>query len=384
MFFVSLQSKQLSNTKLLKSHPSQKRVALIEFASSHDECLLTQIISLKDSNCWVRLVTNQTIRDRNENLENLVDEWVDIDPRGVGILGAAIGDALIIRRLMRSLKRDKIELVIFNTAQGGHVRNACLFSLFHKIEFAGIVHTIRKFNGSFTQKIIHLKIINYFVLAEFLKEQIPPQNKLQIEAFYPLAFPKNDGEISEENPTEKDTVLFALIGGVELRRKDLIGFVSIVQQCGENVRFAFLGKADPEHPDVIELKKNLTEINCLNRVDFFDKNLNSDTMNRILRNSNAILPLIHPNTPSCNEYFRNQIPGAMNIALGHNIPLLLHESFERIAELNSASVYYRLEDFSIAFDELKSLHDSLRKAMRLNENYSVEFQRKKYAEFLFS
>lgn len=359
-------------------------MALIEFDSSHDECLLTQILSLKDSNCWVRLVTNQTIRDRNENLENLVDEWVDIDSHGLGFRGAAIGDALIIRRLMRSLKRDKFELVIFNTAQGGHVRNACLFSLFRKIEFTGIVHTIRKFNGSFTQKIIHLKIVKYFVLAEFLKEQIPPQKKLQIEAFYPLAFPENEGEIREENPTEKDTILIALIGGVELRRKDLIGFVSIVQQCDENVRFTFLGKADPEHPDVIELKNNLSEINCLNRVDFFDEKLNSDTMNRILRNSDAVLPLIHPSTASFNEYFRNQIPGAMNIALGCKIPLLLHESLERIAELNSASIYYGMENFSIALDELKSSHDSLRKAMRLNENYSVEFQKKKYAEFLFS
>ena len=121
-------------------------------------------------------MTNELVRERNQHLEQLVDEWILVDPRGEnkrkGLTGAAIGDALIIRRLMRILKQKDVDKVVFNTAQGGHVRNACLFSLFRKMEFIGVVHTTRKFQGSFTQRMIHLKIKKYFVLGEFLRDSV--------------------------------------------------------------------------------------------------------------------------------------------------------------------------------------------------------------------
>ena len=324
------------------------------------------------------LVTNDVIRNRNQHLEKLVDEWVDIDSRRKGLTGAAIGDAMIIRKLMRKLKTEKIDRAVFNTAQGGHVRNACLFSLFRGIEFVGIIHTVRKFQGSFTQKVINLKIKKYFVLSAFLKKQIPERKNIQIEVFYPLDFPiiPNDFQSNEH-------IHISLIGAVENRRKDLNGFISLIQQCDSSVRFSFLGKADLSNNEVIEFKKSLAEINCLDRVEFYDKHVDLDTFNRILRKTNAILPLIHPHTPSADEYFRNQISGAMNIALGYEIPLLLHSSFRKIEELNRASVYYELDAFSGALDEIKSKGKCIRETMRLTEKYTSEYHHNTYLKFLF-
>ena len=397
MFFVSLQYKLLSNTELLKSTSLPERIALIEFDSSHDECLLTQINALKKRGCWVVLVTNECIRKRNQHLEPLVNEWIDIDPRGVGLTGAAIGDALIIRLLMRKLKTEKIDRAIFNTAQGGHVRNACLFSLFRKIEFVGIIHTIRKFQGSFTQKIIHLKIKKYFVLGEFLLQSVlstslnqqtktkliersrKQRSKLKIEPFYPLDFPNipTDFELGDQTH-------ISLIGTVENRRKDLDGFISLIQQCSPEVTFSFLGKADPSNTEVIEFKEKLAEINCLNRVEFFEKFISTETISRILRKSSAILPLVHPNTSSAKEYFRNQIPGAMTVALGYKIPLLLHESFRMIKELNPASVYYELDTFTASLNELRSTEKNIRKTVELTEKYTSEYQQNAFLKFVFT
>lgn len=389
---------------MLKSSSLPERIALIEFDSSHDECLLTQINALKKRNCWVVLVTNECIRNRNQHLEPLVNEWIDIDPRGTGLTGTAIGDALIIRRLMRKLKTEKIDRAIFNTAQGGHVRNACLFSLFRKIEFVGIIHTIRKFQGSFTQKVIHLKIKKYFVLGEFLVQSVlstplnqqdslqdqqtktkliersrTQRSKLKIETFYPLDFPSIPTLFELDYQTH-----ISLIGTVENRRKDLDGFVSLIQQCSPEVTFSFLGKADPSNTEVIEFKEKLDEINCLNRVEFFENFINFETINRILRKSTAILPLIHPNTSSAKEYFRNQIPGAMTIALGYKIPLLLHESFRMIEELNPASVYYELDTFIASLNELKSNEKNIRKTMELTEKYTSEHQQNTFLKFVFA
>ncbi len=374
---------------MLKSESFPERIALIEFDSSHDECLLSQINALRERGCWILLVTNKTIRNRNQYLMPLVNEWIDIDFRDSdshrnGLTGAAIGDALIIRRLMRKLKAEKIDRVVFNTAQGGHVRNACLFSLFRKIEFVGIIHTTRKFQGSFTQKVISLKIKKYFVLGEFLLDQIPNtstplgiRNLIKIESFYPIDFPKGD-QIIETNNTH-----ISLIGSVEKRRKDLDGFISLIQQCDSSVRFSFLGKADPNHHDVIEFKKKLAEINCLGRVQFFENYACSETINQILRKTIAILPIVHPNTPSAAEYFRHQIPGAMNIALGYTIPLLLHDSFRNIEELNSASVYYTMDSFTSALNELISNKDAIQTRMKQTEQFTSNYQQNKFLKFLF-
>jgi len=372
---------------LLKSEIHPERVAIVEFDSSHDECLLTQINALRSRNYWVLLVTNDDVRSRNPHLESLVDAWSEIDPKGEKIRGAAIGDALIIRRLMRFLKHQQVDKVIFNTAQGGHVRNACLFSLFRKMEFIGIIHTIRKFQGSFTQRIINLKMKKYFVLADFLKNEVTStqivversrSHHRQLASFYPLDFPK--GKITEE-PDEK--IHIAIIGSVEKRRKDLAGFVSLIQCTDPSVHFHFLGNADPKNSDVINLKEDLKRIDCLNRVDFFEKRIENANIDKILRKSVAILPLVHPDTPSSEEYFRNQIPGAMSVALGYKIPLLMHISFGWIEELKPASVYYSFDDFSSAIIKLKSDKNAIRQEMKRLEQFSSEYQYRKYLDFIF-
>ena len=325
------------------------------------------------------LISNPIIRSRNKHLDDLVDEWSLIDPQGIGLTGAAIGDAMIVRRLMRFLKKQKIDKIVFNTAQGGHVRNACLFSLFRKVEFVGIIHTIRKFKESFTQKVINLKVKKYFVLAEFLEEQIPPKKGIKFETFYPIDFPKGT-----ENFEKNDQLHISIIGSVEVRRKDLQGFVSLVQQTNAAVQLNFLGKADPKNLDVIKLKEELIKLGYIDRVMFYEKHIDLDEIDRILRKTDAILPLIHPETPSSDQYFRNQIPGSMNVALAYNIPLLLHEHFENIGELNAASCYYEINQFSNAVDLLTKQASSIKNNMISIETYSSSFNQEQYVNFLLS
>lgn len=347
-----------------------KRVALIEFDSSHDECLLTQAVALKKKGCWVVLVTHSTVRKRNATLEKWTDEWIELDADGRGLTGAAIRDALIVRRVLRSLKALRVDVVVFNTAQGGHVRNACLFSLFRKVTFVGIIHTIRKFQGSFTQRIIHLKIKRYCVLADFLLEQIPPQKTIRVSAFYPIHFPIQP---SFSIPTNAP-IHIAIIGSVETRRKDLVGFVNILKQCDSNVHFGFLGMADPTRAEVRELRETLTTLHLLDRVELHEKHLSFEEMDQFLRKSSAVLTLIHPNTPSADQYFRNQIPGAMNLALAYKLPLLLHDSFRHIEELKTAGIYYSVDQFDLALEEIKTNGKTISEAMALYEKYSLGYQ----------
>ena len=74
------------------------------------------------------------------------------------------------------------------------------------VEFIGIIHTIRKFQGSFTQKLIHRKNRKYLLLSDFLLDKITTPKKLKVESFYPLDYPKFNLKITKTpTPTASST-----------------------------------------------------------------------------------------------------------------------------------------------------------------------------------
>ena len=102
-----------------------------------------------------------------------------------------------------------------------------------------------------------------------------------------------------------------------------------------------------------------------------------------LRDASFILPLVHPGTPSSDQYFRNQIPGAMTISFALKIPMFVHEEYRSIAELESASFYYTTENFGKQLEGI-SLEDYSAKIskMRSLEQFSANAQREKFMRFL--
>src|SRR5690606_31802813 len=97
------------------------------------------------------------------------------------------GDFFAMVHLNKWLVKNKIDCVVANTAQGGHIRNLCLTASSH-VKFFGIIHTIKLLKGSFTQVLISKKIKNYFVLNDTLKKYAGGQEGLTIHSFYPLSY----------------------------------------------------------------------------------------------------------------------------------------------------------------------------------------------------
>ena len=215
------------------------------------------------------------------------------------------------------------------------------------------------------------------VLGKFLVDHSPVVKQNRVHHFYPVDFLN-----APINFEPQDHTHITLMGSVEKRRKDLVGFVSMIQQCDTSVRFSFIGKADSSDPEVVEFKAKLAHINCLHRVEFYDNYVNTETMRQILRKTSAILPLIHPDTSSAKEYFRHQIPGAMIVALGYKIPLLLHDSFRNIDELISASCYYTLSEFASSLEEIKQENAEIRYRMKSDKRYSVSENQGRFLTFL--
>ncbi|HZH70420.1 MAG TPA: hypothetical protein VFD80_08225, partial [Flavobacteriaceae bacterium] len=148
---------------------NQTKIAVLEVGESHDECILSQVKGLKEKGCELIFCGRKTVYQRNSLFKTFFDAFYEVEVTGKK------GDFKKIRTLNRWLKQQKVEKVICNTAQGGHIRNLALLALTNDIKYYGILHTIKKIPGSFTQKIISLKIKHYFVLNDTLLTKIPPQ-----------------------------------------------------------------------------------------------------------------------------------------------------------------------------------------------------------------
>ena len=196
-----------------------EKVAVVELGGSHDECLLSQFYALKSRECYILFVTTQEVYDRNSSFHSLIDEL-----RIIQFSKKALADFMQMRRLNVFLKKEGYYKVILNTAQGAHMRNLCLSSS-KSLEFIGLVHTLKKFEGSFTQKLIHRKIKKYVVLNDYFVERIVPPRGIKVTSFYPLRFP-HFNTIIEKKAGEK---WITIIGGVENRRKDLTGSISLMK-----------------------------------------------------------------------------------------------------------------------------------------------------------
>jgi hypothetical protein len=303
-----------------------------------------------------------------------VDEFIPVK-----LAQGALADFLTMRRLNGYFESQNIRKVILNTAQGGHVRNLCLTAK-KSTEFIGIIHTLRKFNGSFTQNVISKKIKNYMVLNDYFLTQIKPSESQRITSFYPLRFPTFDASPVENKSTKQITV----IGGVENRRKDLAGSIGLMKQLVDlDLHFVFLGKSDPNNEGVQQLKETLRENGLLDRVTMYDHFVDEKEFDRVVKQSDFIWPMIHPNTESAKEYFRNQIPGALNVALGYKIPLLVHADFvEEWKDLSFAATY-RLETFRADIENALANAEQLKSTLEQVEAYNPVFQEEKYLEFIF-
>jgi hypothetical protein len=375
LFFVVLPIKKLSKRTLLKSNSTSKtKVALIEIGGSHDECIYSQIAGLKSAGCEVILALNPILAQRNPQFAEMADQLLEIP-----IKESSKSERATVRQMISDLKARNVEIIVFNTGQGKLVRNAVFKLFFSKIKCIGIMHTTTKFEGSFKQWMISLKIRKYAVLSQFLMQKAKPAKKLSLDYFYPLRFPTT----VEQRVSDK--VEITIIGGVENRRKDLDGFIRMTEGLkNQNVRFTFLGKSDEKLPEVVDFNQKIQKSSIAENVEQFNHFVDQEAFSAQLGRTDAILLLVHPNTRSAEEYFNHRISGAMNVAFGHKIPLLIHDGYQHVDELTSAAIYYNEKNFLSVLEEVKKTSITVRAKMNEHQAYNREYQEKRYADFVLT
>ena len=350
----------------------QVTVALVEFGGSHDECMLTQLEALQSVNATVILVTNRQVYDRNPHWHKLISEAYFIEPTG-----KALKDVGLMRRLVRYLKQNNVSKVVFNTAQGGHVRNLS-FLLPKSIRAYGIIHTIRKFQGSFTQKVINRKIKRYVVLSDDLLRHVTAPKGISVKSFYSVSFPNFHQQVEKQ----AGGYWITITGGVENRRKDLDAVIGFIQATGPEVRYVFLGKTDLKHPDAKVFLETVEAAGLTDRVRYFTDFVDHATFDAYLQQTDFLLPLIHPNTPSANEYINHQISGAFTIAFAYKIPLLIHVAYNTEYDLTISASFYDIPTFGENLQTAFSLREHLYQRISQEEKWTKSYQYHNYLRFL--
>jgi hypothetical protein len=345
-------------------------IALVEIAGSHDECLYTQVRAISESNCRLFWVTSTAMKERNPHLVPFFTDIFLVDT-----VSKPLADLRKMQQIVRYLIAKKIDKAVFNTAQGGHVRNLALLMPKH-IECYGLVHTLRKFQHSFTQKVIHRMIRKYLVLSDDLLKKIEPIPGIQVKSFYPIDFP----HFSKVYP--KEGVLVTLTGGVEHRRKDLARFCDMCAASPENTRFVFLGKSDPNNPDVQAFEQELEKRGLRDRVTLFSQFVDQELFDAVLHKTDFLLPLIHPGTPSSNEYITYQISGAFTLAFAYCVPLLIHEAYRGEQDLVKSSFFYQPETFGRVLEKAIENRMALVQEIASTEKWQLASQQENFRKFL--
>lgn len=300
-----------------------KKIALIECYPYHTELLYSQVLFLKSSGFDFSLVSD--IR----NKEKLKDFDVDL----------ILFDFKKLKSLWlfrKYILKSHFSHLIFNTAQGNIILKLMLLPFPSKIKFLGTLHNVNKIRTSFGQKIISKKIKNYFVLADYMKNNFPKEKKLKCEQVN-FAYFYEDKQI--EIDKEKDSVWIAIPGSIEYKRREYEFLIDLTLKDNfpKNVKFVLLGDATKcQGPMFID---KIKEKGVEDHFIWFENFIPENVFNFYMEKVDFLLPLIHPTTLCASDYLQYKISGTFLQAKAHSKYLLCHEIFNR-KDFNFPSLFY--------------------------------------------
>ncbi len=323
------------------------KVLLVEYGSSHDECLYSQIKILRSiPGVHLTLLCN-------EKLKGNVSYFGDIDYIKYITVEEGKSAMPLMLHMWNYIRKHRFEKVIYNTAHGDMVGK--LFFFFPKItgvDYYGIAHNTGKLLSSFTQGVITKHFKSYFILNEYLIHRLYTlgfQEKKLVE-FHPVFYPDYP-----EKPIEKpaNEIWVTIPGQVELKRRDYASLFNSIRKHGlnSNIKLLLLGKSAHAHGDGDYIQERITELGIEGQVQLWNDYIDVETFYSIIKHSDYLLPLIHSNHQS-GELYEDQITGTFNIAAGYGKTLLMEEEYSEERFKKYSTLFYNKENLALKLNAL--------------------------------
>ena len=357
-----------------------KKAALIEIGTAHDECLYSQLCFLKNSGYKVHLICSSVLKDKISLIAT------DFTTAFFSFEKNIINDFNNLLSLRKYLIQNKFSKVILNSADGIRIRNLLLFLFPKEIEFTGILHDSEKVIRSGNQKFINKKVKKYFVLNDYVLDYVNTLKleKQKFESVYTIFQPEYDSiKISKT----ADEFWVCIPGRVEQKRRDYEQLIKSLSQTqlNKNVKIILLGSPDSNFKQ--KLKETIEKLNLTKQIILFERFLDNKTFYSYLKLSDVVLPLIHPSNVWFDKYNRTQISGSYNMAFTYKIPLLCEKSFSAYEDFKDTSFFYEVNNLVEKINELASDKNQFinqKSGMYKLKKWNYDFQKEKYIKFLES
>lgn len=323
-----------------------KKIVLIETGKSHDECLYAQIAYLKAGGHHVTLICNEFGKPNVDHFDGVdavhfiqlrsgLKQWIDL---------------WIIRKI---LVRGKFDRIVFNSAQGNVPKNFFLLPKPRHGKRYGIIHNLRKLRNSHSQAVITRNLEGYFVLNDYLIDQVDDEikKKVKLHPLYTIFYPDYPSRKLEKKDGD---IWICIPGQVELSRRDYDTLFDSIEKFGieDHIKILFLGRCEHSDGDGTYVKKRVAELGIQKNVVLWDSFIETDEFYGTLKASDYILPLIHPAHDSYSLY-EFQISGSFNLAFGYKKPLLMESSFSEYSDFKDSSLFYNTDSLMEVINGLK-------------------------------
>lgn len=328
-----------------------KKIALVEMGGSHDECLYAQIRYLKAAGHHVTLICNSSLKSN-------VDYFDGLDTVHFIELRTGLTQWVDLRIIRRILVKGKFDRIIFNTAQGNVLKNLFLLPKPRNAKRYGVIHNLRKLQKSHSQKVITRNLDGYFVLNDYLIDQVDAEvkKKVKLHPLYTVFYPDYPSRKLEKGD---DEIWICIPGQVELSRRDYDTLFASIEKNGiqNHIKLLFLGRCEHADGDGTYVKKRIADLGIEKNVILWDSFIETDEFYGMLKASDYILPLIHPAHDSYSLY-EFQISGSFNLAFGFKKPLLMEISFSEYADFKNTSLFYNTDSLMKTINGLKVIDEN--------------------------
>lgn len=244
--------------------------------------------------------------------------------------------------LARFARDNQITHVFYNTAYGRWVLKVS-WGL-RGVHQSGIVHNAEKLlRLSAMGWGIGSRLRHFWVLRERLWEGLPGYWRRKSAPLRLMALPQSVWQALPVLKKPPHECWFAIPGRIEYKRRSYEALITVLRQVRPPTswRFWLLGPAEAPYSDWPRFQEKIHRYGLEAYFGHFPQGLDFFTYHAYLRACDAVLPLIHPETPYWRTYRRYQITGAFFMAFTHRKPLLLHEAFAEEREFQESALFYR-------------------------------------------
>lgn len=341
------------------------KAAIIEPGSSHEECMDSWLLFLQpEYECDI--IASDEVMQRIGHLQ--ANQKIIFAEQS-----SSWKKAWIVYQILR---KNQYDVVIFNTCQGNVVRNICWLPKPKKTKYIGLVHDGSKLLNSGTQKIISKKIHQYFVLAQYIAQNIQKQNtKIKVDWIY-LIFNQRNLIPIQKNSEE---VWITVPGRIQASRKNYAQLLEDLNSDAipSNWRILILGSLEPDKDAYhAQLAKSIENHPRKDQIVMFSGFIAYEDYESYIAKSDFILPYNNSNDAAIWQYDQYRITGAYASAFGKKIPLILPKKQKATIDFQESAYFYDTEWIPCV---IKALQEP--KALYQSDYWQMDFHKNKLHQY---